>query len=125
VAEEIIFGEIATGAVSDLDRANHIARRMVTEFGMSKLGRVFYRDQSENPYLPGAGLFDGRHEYSEQTAREIDLEVRRIVDDALQSVRELLQSRRGALDALAQRLVDKEVIDGGELRALLTEHTPV
>jgi len=122
IAEEIVFDEIATGASSDLDKANNMARRMVTEFGMSRLGRVYYPDQGDNPFLPGAGLLDGRREYSEQTAREIDLEVRQIVDAALQEVRTILRARRGALDALAQMLFDKEVIDGAELHALLDTH---
>ena len=123
VAEELIYGEIATGAVSDLNQANRIARRMVTDFGMSRLGRVFYPDQGDNPFLPGAGLLDGRRDYSEETAREIDLEVRQIVDQALDQVRGILKDRRPALEALAQRLVETEVITGPELRTLLDTHS--
>jgi cell division protease FtsH len=123
LAEEIIYGEIANGATSDLDKANRIANLMVKAFGMSKLGRVFYRDQTENPFLPGSGYMEGER-YSEQTAREIDLEVRHIIDQGVVEVRELLQARRAALDALAKKLVEKEVIEGIEVRTIIESHYP-
>src|SRR5262249_12529646 len=69
MSEEIIYKDISTGATSDLEKANGIARRMVTEFGMSKLGRVFFQDTSATPFL-GVAVRDGEHSYSEQTARE-------------------------------------------------------
>jgi cell division protease FtsH len=123
LAEEIIYGEIANGATSDLDKANRIANLMVKAFGMSKLGRVFYRDQTENPFLQGSGYMDGER-YSEQTAREIDLEVRHIIDQGVVEVRELLHARRAALDALAKKLVEKEVIEGIEVRSIIESHYP-
>ena len=123
MAEEIIYGEIANGATSDLEKANRIANLMVKAFGMSKLGRIFYRDQTENPFLQGSGYMEGER-YSEQTAREIDLEVRRIIDQAVVEVRELLHARRAALDALAKKLVEKEVIEGIEVRTIIESHYP-
>ncbi len=123
MAEELIYREISTGATSDLDQANQIARRMVKEFGMSRLGRVSFRDGSMPTFLGSAGLGDGDR-YSEQTAREIDLEVRRILDESTEEVRTILKSRRNALEALAQRLIEKEVVDGVELRELLLAHDP-
>jgi cell division protease FtsH len=123
LAEEIIYGEIADGATSDLNYANALARRMVTELGMSRLGRIFYRERTENPFLAGSSSYDGNG-YSEQTAREIDLEIRKIIDDSIQEVRDLLTSRREALEALARRLVEKEVIDGAEVRAIIDRHCP-
>jgi cell division protease FtsH len=123
VAEEMIYREISNGATSDLERASHVARRMVKEFGMSRLGRVFFREQNSSPFLNG-GNWGGEREYSEQTAREIDLEVRKILDDATQEVRDILQARKAALEAVAARLVEKEVIDGEELRQLLEQYTP-
>jgi cell division protease FtsH len=123
VAEEVYYGEIATGATSDLQKANRIARHMVKELGMSTLGRVYFADSSENPFLPGS-LMEGESRFSEQTAREIDLEVRKIIEDALGEVRVILQARRAALGALSQRLVEKEVIDGNEVRTLLETHFP-
>ncbi|MBI3412077.1 MAG: ATP-dependent zinc metalloprotease FtsH [Planctomycetes bacterium] len=123
IAEETVFNEIADGASSDLDHANALARHMVKVFGMSRLGRVFYREPAENPFLPGAGSLEGE-QYSEETAREIDMEVRRIIDDSVKQVREILQAQRAALDALAAVLCEKEVIDGGEVRAILEAHYP-
>jgi cell division protease FtsH len=123
IAEEIYYGEIATGAQSDLKKANHIARVMVKELGMSRLGRIFFSDAPENPFLQGS-LMEGDSRLSEETAREIDLEVRQIIEGALAEVRVILQARRAALGALAQRLVEKEVIDGNEVRALLETHYP-
>src|SRR5262249_17983960 len=123
MAEELIYREISNGATSDLDRASRIARRMVKEFGMSRLGRVFYREETGSEFLPGVPWSGGEREYSEQTAREIDIEVRKILDDATEEVRAILQVRRGALEAVALRLVDKEVIDGSELRELLAQHS--
>jgi cell division protease FtsH len=73
------------------------------------------------PSLPWGGQ---EREYSEQTAREIDLEVRKILDDATEEVRNILQVRRGGLEAVAQRLVEREVIEGSELRRLLEEYNP-
>jgi cell division protease FtsH len=123
VAEEIVYHEISNGATSDLEKANEYARRMVKEFGMSRLGRIYYRDQGGSAFLGGSGG-DGDSHYSEETAREIDLEVRRIVDEATAEVRSILLARRAALEALAQRLIEKEVIDAVELRTLLDQYYP-
>jgi cell division protease FtsH len=122
LAEEVYYGEIATGASSDLDNANQKARHMVVSFGMSRLGRIYFREQPENAFLSGG--FSGGDRISEATAREIDMEVRRIIDEATEEVREIIKSRRLALEAVAQRLMEKEVIDGDELRTLLEAHAP-
>ena len=124
MAEEVIYGEIANGATNDLNKANMIARKMVTMFGMSRLGRVFYNDDTGNQFLGGLGGFDGQREYSEATAREIDLEVRKIIEDSLGEVRTIVLDRRAALEALAKRLMETEVIDGKDLRELLEAHYP-
>ena len=89
IAEELVYGEIANGATSDLQKANNIARRMVAYFGMSRLGRVFYPDGEEPTFLRGSGL-GGSREFSEQTAREIDMEVRDIIHAAVEEVRQVL-----------------------------------
>jgi cell division protease FtsH len=119
MAEELTFGEISNGATSDLNQANMIARRMVKEFGMSRLGRVFLRDGEGAAFLPGA---DGRGDYSEATAREVDLEVRQLIDRCTDEVRGILERGRPALAAVAERLIEKEVIDGPELMDLLRVH---
>jgi cell division protease FtsH len=118
LAEELILDDISTGATSDLQSANDIATRMVREFGMSRLGRI-YLSQEDNGFLPG---FGGDHGLpcSEETAREIDLEVRLIIEHCLQEVKGILARSKTALEAVAQRLIEKEVIDGPELLHLLT-----
>jgi cell division protease FtsH len=117
IAEELVLADISTGATSDLQSANDIAARMVREFGMSRLGRI-YLTQESNGFLPG---MDGHGLMcSEETAREVDLEVRRIIELCLQEVRAVMNRGRDALEAIAQRLIDKEVIDGPELLQLLT-----
>ena len=124
VAEEIVFREISTGATSDLEKCSQIARRMVCEFGMSRLGRVYYHEQAAAPFLGGSPFRDGQREYSEQTAREIDMELRKIIDEATDEVRAILLARRQALEAVAQKLIEKEVMDGAELKVLLDQFLP-
>jgi cell division protease FtsH len=122
IAEELIYREISNGATSDLQKASHVARGMVKMFGMSRLGRVCFQEPEGNQFLPGLG--SGSREYSEETAREIDLEVRKILEDATGAVRDILHTRRKALEAVAARLVEKEVIDGDELRQLVELSCP-
>ncbi len=124
LAEELIYGEIANGATSDLQQCNRIARRMVTYFGMSRLGRVYYPEGEESQFLPGVGALGGSRGYSEQTAREIDLEVRSLIEEAVGDVRAILHARRSALEALAKLLLEKETVEGNELRQLLEDHYP-
>jgi cell division protease FtsH len=122
VAEELVFREISNGATSDLEKVNRIARNMVKEFGMSQLGKVYYREQPPSTFLTGSMWGESDREYSEQTAREIDIEVRKIIDDATEEVRAILQARRNALEIVAKLLVEKEVIEGSELRKVLDEN---
>jgi cell division protease FtsH len=116
VAEETVFSEISTGATSDLQQVNDIAQRMVREFGMSQLGRV-YLSGTQNSFLPG---LSEQSSMSTETAREVDLEVRRIIDLCLNDVREILGRHRPVLEELAAILVEREVIDGGELHEVLS-----
>ena len=117
----MIFEDVATGAQSDLERATEIARSMVMEFGMSRLGRVNFRERGRSAYL--AGIDDVRN-HSEQTAREIDLEIKRIIEESLEKARHILKIRRKALTALAERLVEKEVIDTAELKRIIEANSP-
>lgn len=124
LAEEMVFQDISTGAQNDLERASAIARSMVMEFGMSRLGRVNYRESGRSPFLgQGGGEAIGR-DHSEQTAREIDEEVKRIVDDMLHKARQILQERRQALESVACHLIEVEVIDSAVLRTLIDETLP-
>jgi cell division protease FtsH len=122
LAEELVYAEISNGATSDLETVNDIARRMVKQFGMSRLGRVSFQEENGPHFLGGSG--DGARGYSEQTAREIDAEIRQIIDTATERVRGILRARREALEAIAKRLIEKEVIDARELQTLLAEATP-
>jgi cell division protease FtsH len=124
VAEEVIFDDVSTGAQNDLERATEIARSMVMDFGMSRLGRVNYREGRGNSFLGGAMELPRSRDHSEQTAREIDEEIRRIVDESLDKVRHILETRRKALVALADRLMEKEVIDTAELEEVVEANSP-
>ena len=118
-AEEIALGEISTGAQNDLQRASDIARAMVTEFGMSEsIGAVSFDSHTRNRFLE-IPLGGERGNYAEDTAREIDTEVRRIVNAAHERARTLLADHRDTLDRVARRLLEKEVIDGEELREII------
>ncbi len=120
IAEEMVYADVSTGAQNDLERASEIARAMVMDYGMSRLGRVNYRESTRSPFLAAAGAdLPSARSHSEETAREIDEEVRRIIDAGIESVRGVLEARRGALEAVARRLLECEVIDGAELRVLV------
>lgn len=117
VAEEIVFGDISTGAQNDLQRATEIARTMITQFGMSeKLGLVSLAGRT--PMFLSVPTPTPR-EYSEETARIIDEEVKRILSEAHVKVRDILASRRPALEELAKLLREKEVVERPELKAIL------
>jgi cell division protease FtsH len=118
IAEEIIFGEISTGAHNDLQRATDIATSMVKEYGMSeKLGYVTFEKEKKPLFLPSP--FVTSKEYSEETAREIDAEVKRIVDETYGRAKEILTSRRGQLQGLARLLLEKEVVEEADLKKIL------
>ena len=118
-AEEIAFGEISTGAQNDLQRATDIARAMVTEFGMSEaVGAVSYNGHKRNVFLD-TPFAPERGAYAEETAQTIDAEIKRILTEAHEEARRVLRDRRHTLDALSQRLLEKEVIEADELMAIM------
>jgi len=118
VSEEIIFGEISTGAHNDLQRATDIATSMVKEFGMSeKLGYVTFEKEKQPLFLPSS-LFPTR-EYSEDTAKQIDEEVKKIVDETYLRVREILTAKKDKLEELARLLLEKEVVEEADLKKIL------
>ncbi len=121
-AEEIIYNENSTGASNDLQRATDLARRMVTEFGMSpKLGRVHYSEMTRSPFL-GNMTGSGEHVHSEETVREIDLEIKRIIDTAYDSVFEILVARRPVMEHLTKELLEREVMDGKQIQEVLDQY---
>lgn len=118
VAEELVFGEMSTGAQSDLQRATDIARAMVTEYGMSdRLGLVTYERERRPMFLPES--FTPTKTYSEAKAAEIDEEISRVMEDAHRRVKQILSEKRETLDTLAKLLLEKEIVQGEELRRLL------
>jgi len=118
-AEEIAFGEISTGAQNDLQRATDIARAMVTEFGMSDaLGAVNYDGHRRAAFLE-APFGHERGNYAEDTALKIDIEVKRILTEAHETARQILRDHRHTLDRLSERLLEKEVIEADELKAIM------
>ncbi len=125
ITEEIIFHDISTGASNDLERATSIAQSMVMEYGMSRLGRVNYKASTGSIFLAAsAGDESAGRMHSEQTAREIDEEVRRIIESSLETVRHILETRREALIAVAERLIEIESISGEQLRKIVEENCP-
>jgi cell division protease FtsH len=124
LAEELIYKDISTGASNDLERATDIARGMVMRYGMSSLGRVNFQKDRSSPFLAGSSNSVGGQLYSEVTAREIDQEVSRIIDEAVEKVRDTLKVRKQALVAITDRLIDVESIDSDELKELMDENSP-
>jgi cell division protease FtsH len=123
LTEELVYGDISTGASNDLERATDIARAMVTQYGMSRLGRVNYRESRSSAFLAGSVTEDSGRQYSEKIACEIDVEVKRIIDEAIERVRHILDVRREALEALTQRLIEIESVDADELKRIVEENS--
>ena len=118
VAEEMVFGEPTTGAHDDIGKVTHIAREMVTQWGMSeRLGPRTFGRRDSMVFL-GRDIAEQR-DYSERTAEEIDEEVRRIVEEAHERCREVLREHRAKLDELAEALIELETIEGDDLQRLL------
>src|SRR4051794_18250026 len=123
-AEELAFGHLSTGAQNDLQRATDIARAMVTEFGMSEaLGAVNYNGHKRNAFLD-TPFMQERGNYSEDTALKIDAEVKRILGEAHDTARRVLRDRRATLDVLSERLLEKEVVEADELKAIMGSVPP-
>jgi len=123
VAEEIVFGEVSTGAHDDLNKVTELARRMVTEFGMSeKLGPITFGRKHGAIFL-GRDLYEDRN-YSEKIAYMIDQEVARIVDECYRDVKRILMEHRDKLEAVANRLLELQDMEGEELLRILKGESP-
>ena len=119
VAEELVFGDVSTGAQDDLQRATDIARHMITRYGMSEaLGLATFEDPRQALFLPGWS--GAPKEYSEETSRLIDGEIRQLLDAAHARVRETLTAKRSVLEALAKLLIEKEVVTREALAELVS-----
>jgi cell division protease FtsH len=125
-AEQLIFGELSTGAADDLAKVTQIARSIVARYGMdSTLGPIVY-EQERAAFLAPDGVNTSPRQYSEQTAREIDLAAHKLVDAAFQKAIKILTERRSALERGAQLLLQKETLGDDELKELLAgpQQTP-
>ncbi|MCU0590596.1 MAG: ATP-dependent zinc metalloprotease FtsH [Desulfobacterales bacterium] len=120
-AEEIVSGDISTGAHNDLSRATDIARSMVKEYGMSKVGQVFFASQRRAQFL--TPIPEGPGEYSEATAEEIDQEIKEIIGAQYERALSLLSGRRDILEKSVAVLLEKETIEGDELKQLMAQVT--
>ena len=119
-AEGAAFGEVSTGAQSDLERATAIARRMIKEWGMSeKLGPRTFGKREELIFL--GRTVDEQKDYGDKLADAIDVEINRLIDDANKVAMKILNENRARLDLIAKRLLDKETLEGEELEAVFNE----
>jgi len=123
LAEQIVFGpeQITTGAGNDLERATELARKMVCEWGMSKMGPLTFGKREEAIFL---GKEFARHQdYSESTAVEIDGEIKTLVEGAYRRAEEIINDHRPVLDRVAEALLEREVLEGEEVYKMMSEHT--
>jgi cell division protease FtsH len=118
-AEEIVFGEVTTGASNDLEKVTETSKQMVMRFGMSeRLGpRVFGHDRGQ-PFL--GREFSAEPDYSDEIAREIDDEIRRMVEEAHQTAKDVLTEHRDAMNRISKILLERETIDAEQFERLLT-----
>jgi cell division protease FtsH len=117
VAEEIFLNQMSTGAGSDIEVATDLARRMVCEYGMSRLGPLTFGKKEEQIFL-GREIAQHR-DFSEETARQIDLEVRRLIDEAYQSAHTIVETNADAMHRIASALLERETIDADEVQMLI------
>ena len=122
LTEEMVFQDISTGAQNDLERCTEIARSMVMDYGMSRMGRINFRRSSRSAFLAGGAGEGYQMMHGDDMAKMIDKEVARIIEDALVQTREILEQRREVLEAVTQRLLEVESIDNAELTRLIEEN---
>ncbi|MGD0725926.1 MAG: ATP-dependent zinc metalloprotease FtsH [Spirochaetia bacterium] len=123
VAEEVFFNDVSTGAQNDLFKATDIARAMVKEYGMSSRMGLSSYERPRNPFLRGDSYFPTEKEYSERIASEIDEEVKLFLEKAHATAKQIIESRRDTVEALAALLLEKEVVDREEFIKLVDAQT--
>lgn len=119
IAEELIFGEASTGAQNDLVKATDIAKSMVKAYGMSEKVGMITLERERQPQFVQLQTSQEKGDYSEETARDIDREIRRIVDAQYERVKQLLAEKKRALVEGAKVLIEREVISGGDLKTIM------
>jgi cell division protease FtsH len=120
-AEEIYLDRVTTGAGNDIERASDLARRMVCEYGMSNLGPMAFGKKEEQIFL-GREISQHR-DFSEETAKQIDAEVRKFVDTAYKSAYSILEENKDAMHRLAAALLERESLDGAEIKMVIEGKT--
>jgi cell division protease FtsH len=121
IAEEIFMHHVTTGAGNDIERATDMARKMVCEWGMSDLGPMSFGKREEQIFL-GREIAQHR-DYSEATAIRIDEQVKKLVSDGYDRARKIIEEKSDALDRIAKALLEREVLDGDEVRQLIAGET--
>ena len=116
-AEELVLNEQTVGASNDIEKATEIARRMVTEFGMSDLGPISY-DGNDGKFWLARQMGEGQG-YSQDVAAKIDAEVKKIIDESFKKAQKILEDNRGKLDLIAQELMKKETLESEEFERLI------
>ena len=118
-AEKVVFGEISTGASDDIKKATDLAKKMVMQFGMSSLGPVAFGHQQELIFL--GRDFSSTPDYSEETGKQIDAEIRKIINQAMDKAIDTLEKNRKTMDELAKTLLEKETVEDKELKDILSK----
>ncbi len=122
-AEEIVLGDFTTGASGDIQQATRLARAMVTRYGMSDLlGPIAFGEKEELIFL-GREISEQRN-YSDETSRKIDSEVKRLVEEGHSRARAILERDRDVMNRMAEALIEHETLDGAPLKAILDDVTP-
>jgi cell division protease FtsH len=117
VAEELVFGQVSTGAADDIQKATDLAERAITQYGMSAvLGPVAF-DRVASQFMGGSN----RRSISEESAQEIDRQVKGMIDSAYATAKQILESNRDLLESISEQLLDREVLEGSELEGLLAQ----
>jgi cell division protease FtsH len=122
-AEEVVFNEITTGAENDLEHATAVAREMVCVYGMGKSVGLLHCAQPRNPFLPLPDYVQMQRDCSEETAREIDEEVRTILENAYGESKQILKQHRDQLDLVARELLQHETLDAQTFKELIKQPT--
>jgi cell division protease FtsH len=117
IAEEIFLNQMSTGAGNDIERGTDLARKMVCEWGMSKLGPLTFGKKDEQIFL-GREIAQHR-DFSEETAREIDAEVRRFINHGYDNARKIITENHDVLQRIAEALLEREVLDAAELKLII------
>jgi cell division protease FtsH len=117
VAEELVFGQVSTGAADDIQKATDLAERAITQYGMSKvLGPVAF-DRAASQFMGGSN----RRAISEASAQQIDQQVKGMIDSAYATAKQILASNQDLLKSISEQLLDREVLEGSELQSLLAQ----